>query len=153
MHSTHDTIFTHAGDRMQLIIDSYARLTGHALLSESATCPETLWHAPFAVIAHSTEADPIFFYGNKTAIELFETDAASLIAIPSRHSAKPVNREERARLFERVAQAGFIDDYAGDRITTTGREFRIEQATVWNLLDENNEIQGQAARFDSWLWL
>lgn len=138
---------------MQLIIDSYARLTGRPLLSESDSRPEGLWQAPFAVIAHSTEPDPIFFYGNKTAIELFETDAVRLIAMPSRLSAKPVNRKERTRLFERVAQADFIDDYAGDRITVTGREFRIEQAIVWNLLDENDDIQGQAARFDSWLWL
>ena len=151
MQNDRTTMFAHAGDRMQLIIDSYARLTGRVLLAEFEANSDGLWRAPFAVIAHSTGTDPIFFYGNKTAIKLFETDAPSLIEMPSHHSAKPANREERARLFEQVAQAGFIDDYAGDRVTTTGREFRIEQATVWNLLDENNQINGQAARFDSWL--
>lgn len=146
-------IFAHAGDRMQLIIDSYARLTGRPLLPRSKADPEGLWNAPFAVIAHSTETDPLFFYGNKTAIELFETDASGLIAMPSRLSAQPINRAERARLFERVAQRGFIDDYAGDRVTASGREFRIERATVWTLFDESDEIHGQAAFFDHWLWL
>ena len=153
MQNDRTTMFAHAGDRMQLIIDSYALLTGRRLLPESEANPDGLWRASFAVIAHSAESDPIFFYGNKAAIELFETDAPSLIEMPSRLSARPVNRKERARLFERVVQSGFIDDYAGDRVTATGREFRIEQATVWNLLDENNQINGQAARFDSWLRL
>ncbi len=153
MASDRDLIFAHAGDRMQLIIDSYARLTGRSLLPSSRSDPDGLWNAPFALVAHSTEADPIFFYGNRTAIALFETDASGLIAMPSRHSAKQVNREERARLFDRVAEFGFIDDYAGDRVTTTGKEFRIEQATVWTLLDDNDEIKGEAACFDRWLWL
>ena len=146
-------IFAHAGDRMKLIIGSYARLTGRQLLPDADANPEGLWRAPFALIAHSIEADPIFFYGNRTAIELFETDAPNLIAMPSRLSAKPVNRDERDRMFQRVAQHGYIDDYAGDRVTTKGREFRIAQATVWTLVDEYNAIKGQAARFDSWLWL
>lgn len=146
-------IFAHAGDRMQLIVESYARLTGRPLLPMSDADPDELWNAPFALIAHSIEADPIFFYGNRTAIELFGTGAPGLIAMPSRLSVKPVNRAERDLLFRRVARDGFIDDYAGDRVTTRGREFRIEQATVWTLLDGNDEIQGQAARFDNWLWL
>tara|TARA_B110001454_G_scaffold209723_1_gene223504 strand:+ start:16525 stop:17010 length:486 start_codon:yes stop_codon:yes gene_type:complete len=151
--SDRDIIFAHAGNRMQLIIDSYVRLTGRCLLPMTEANPEKLWEAPFALVAHSTEADPIFFYGNKTAITLFATDASGLIAMPSRLSAKPINRAERSRLFERVAQHGFIDDYAGDRVTTTGWEFRIKQATVWTLFDNHNEIKGHAALFDDWTWL
>lgn len=153
MPDNRSIIFAHAHDRMQLIIDSYARLTGRPILPVSQANPNGLWQAPFAVIAQATEADPIFFYGNRTAIALFETDAAGLIGIASRRSAKPANRAERASLFERVAREGFIDDYAGDRVTAKGREFRIEQATGWTLADEDNVIKGQAARFDSWLWL
>ena len=104
------------------------------------------------MVAHDIEADPVFFYGNRVALELFETDAAQLIRMPSRLSAKAVDRDERERLFERVRRQGFIDDYAGDRVTTTGRQFRIERATVWNLVDTDDAIGGQAARFDAWRW-
>lgn len=145
-------IFDHAGDRIQLIADSYARVTGRSLLPGDRVEADSLWHAPFVVVAHDIEADPVFFYGNRVALELFETDAAQLIRMPSRLSAKAVDRDERERLFERVRRQGFIDDYAGDRVTTTGRQFRIERATVWNLVDTDDAIGGQAARFDAWRW-
>ena len=48
---------------------------------------------------------------------------------------------------------GFIDDYAGIRISKTGRRFRIAQATVWNLLDERGIYSGQAAMFLRWEFL
>jgi PAS domain-containing protein len=146
-------IFDHAGDRMRLIIDSYASVTGRPLLPWAQVDADSLWQADIIVVAHATEADPIFFYANKAALDLFGTDAAQLIRMPSRLSAKAVNRDERERLFERVRRQGFIDDYAGDRVTATGREFRIERATVWNLVDVDNAIRGQAARFDTWRWL
>ena len=34
--------------------------------------------------------------------------------------------------------------------SATGRRFQIEQATVWNLIDEQDAIHGQAATFDRW---
>lgn len=138
---------------MRLIIDSHALVTGRPLLPGAQADADGLWQAALIVVAHATEADPVFFYANKAALDLFGTDAAQLIRMPSRHSAKAVNRDERERLFERVRRQGFIDDYAGDRVTATGREFRIERATVWNLVDADNAIQGQAARFDAWRWL
>lgn len=147
------TIFDHAGDRMQLIVDSHALVTGRSLLPGDHVDADRLWHAPFVVVAHATEADPVFFYANKAGLELFQIDAAQLIRMPSRLSARPVDRDARDRLFERVRQQGFIDDYAGDRVTTTGRAFRIEQATVWNLVDADKSVRGQAARFDAWQWL
>ena len=61
-----------------------------------------------------------------------------------------MERQERARQLERVRRDGFIDDYAGVRISATGKRFRIEQAVVWNLIDGNGEIHGQAATFDRW---
>jgi hypothetical protein len=54
-------------------------------------------------------------------------------------------------LLERVRDHGFIDDYAGVRVSATGRRFRIERAVVWNLLDEAGRLHGQAATFAHWL--
>lgn len=63
---------------------------------------------------------------------------------------------DRTTIFEHAGdrmRQGFIDDYAGARVTATGREFRIERATVWNLVDAADAIGEQAARFDAWRWL
>jgi len=143
MDAAEGLIAASAGPRLGLIAQSYARLTGLSL-------PEPLWTAPCVILAHGTQDDPIFFYGNRLALELFEMTAAAHIATPSRLSAEPVAREERARLLAQVAARGFIDDYAGVRVSATGRRFRIERATVWNLLDANGAVHGQAATFSDW---
>ena len=78
---------------------------------------------------------------------------AELTRTPSRLTAEAPNREERARLLAAVTAQGFIDDYSGIRISKTGRRFRIQQATVWNLLDDQGHYCGQAACFSQWHFL
>jgi hypothetical protein len=109
-----------------------------------------LFEAPFVVVSHGTQADPILNYGNRTALELWETDFASLTAMPSRLTAEAPERAERARLLERTARDGYVDDYRGVRISTSGRRFLIEQAIVWNLVDAAGRPVGQAATFAHW---
>lgn len=138
-----------AGSRLALIAESFARLTGHALLDAPVTAA-ALWRAPMVILAHGTGADPVFFYGNALALELFELTAEALLRTPSRLSAETPDRAERARLLDEVARRGFIDDYAGVRVSSTGRRFRIEQATVWNLVDAAGGLHGQAAAFARW---
>jgi hypothetical protein len=92
----------------------------------------------------------VFNYGNRAALELFEMSWRDFVALPSRESAEPVNREERRKLLDRVSSHGFVDDYRGVRISSTGRRFRIEEATVWNVLDESNVYRGQAAVIFRW---
>ena len=75
---------------------------------------------------------------------------ADFVGLPSRYSAEPVNREARAELLARVARDGYIDDYAGVRISATGQRFRIEAATVWHLVAADGSVHGQAATFDRW---
>jgi hypothetical protein len=136
----------------RLIVDSHGRVVGRPLL-EHGEVPDpwsALWLAPKAIVAHGTQADPVFCYGNRMALELFELDFAAFTALPSRFSAEPLAREERAILLERVSRFGFIDDYAGIRISSTGKRFRIERATVWNLVDEAGLYRGQAAAFSDW---
>src|ERR1035437_6757302 len=106
---------------LALIAESFQRLTGKPLVDDPS--PESLWNAPRVIVAHGTEADPVFFYGNRMALDVFEMDFASFTRLPSRYSAEPMNREERARLLERVSRDGFIDDYAGVRISATGKRF------------------------------
>ena len=49
-----------------------------------------------------------------------------------------------------VTTHGFIDDCSGVPISSTGQRFHIDQATVWNLLDDNGNKIGQAATFAQW---
>jgi hypothetical protein len=76
--------------------------------------------------------------------------AGQLARTPSRLSAEFAERADRDRLLQAVARRGFIDDYAGVRVSSTGRRFRIEQAAVWNLVDAAGDIHGQAAAFARW---
>lgn len=118
-----------------------------------AELSERIFHAPFVLVSHGTESDPILNYGNQSALALWEMSWAELTSTPSRLTAEAPNREERARLLAAVTARGFIDDYAGIRISKTGRRFRIAQATVWNLLDERQNYCGQAAMFSRWEFL
>ncbi len=116
-------IEAHAGRaRIALIAESHLRLTGRALAS-----PDALWDLPAAVVAHGTEDDPVFFYGNRAALTLFEFPAAEFIRLPSRLSAVPQAREERARMLAAVAEHGFIDDYSGVRTARSGTPIRNER--------------------------
>lgn len=139
-----------AGMRLALIAESFRRLTGGDLVDPVADLAAGLWTAPRVILAHGTQADPIFFYGNRMALELFELSARALTGMPSRLSAEAPVREERARLLERVSADGYIADYSGVRISATGRRFRIAQAVVWNLIDGAGTVHGQAASFDRW---
>lgn len=136
--------------RLRLIVDSYRRLTGKVLVAPASgdadAVRQALWQASFAVVAHGTEDDPIFFYGNRYALRCFEMSEAEFVTMPSRLSAEPVAREARARLLEQVARKGYVDDYSGMRIASSGRRFMIN-GTVWNLVDETGICHGQAAAF------
>lgn len=137
--------------RLSLIAESYGRLLGKPLVKPRADIAAALWEAPRVIVAHGTEADPVFFYGNRLALQVFEMSFEDFARLPSRFSAEPLLREERARLLARVTRDGYIDDYAGVRISASGRRFRIEQAVVWNLIDAAGICHGQAASFDQWI--
>ena len=114
---------------------------------------KNVFAAPFVLVAHGTEADPVLNYGNAAALKLWEMSWEELTRTPSRLTAEAPNREERARLLAAVTERGFIDDYSGIRISKNGRRFRIAQETVWNLLDERGNFSGQAAMFSRWEFL
>jgi len=141
-----------ARQRVSLLVSSYHRLTGRHLVEPStADLWHACWNAPRVVVAHGTEADPIFFYGNRRALSCFELDFEHFTRLPSRYSAEPLLREERDALLARVREHGFIDDYAGVRVSASGKRFRIERAVVWNLVDEAGLRHGQAATFEHWV--
>ena len=138
---------------VQMLLDSFTRLLGRDLIPRDASPVEQarrLFESPFVVVSHGTEADPVLNYGNAAALALWEMDWAAFVQTPSRLTAEPVHRDERARLLERTSRDGYVDDYSGIRISQSGRRFRIEQAIVWNLVDAAGTHRGQAATFDRW---
>jgi hypothetical protein len=142
-------------DHAAILCASYQRLTGRDLIvaDSNRSLAEALYRAAFVVLSHGMESDPIFNYANLTAQRLFEMSWAQITALPSRFSAEPLSREERARLLAAVSEHGFIDDYRGVRVSATGRRFMIERATVWNLSDQRGKPAGQAATFAEWVML
>ena len=143
-------------DHAKRLRRSFHALTGRDLLDPALSpeaAAEALFHAPFVVLSHDAAPDPILTYGNRIALELFELSWEALTRMPSRLTAEAPNRAERARLLAEVAARGFIDDYSGVRISRTGRRFRIERVTVWNLTDDAGQPCGQAATYRTWRYL
>lgn len=67
-------------------------------------------------------------------------------------TAEPVNRATRAKMLEQASKQGYIDNYRGIRISSTGQRFAIAGAIIWNLTDEWGRNCGQAATFSDWQW-
>lgn len=133
-----------------LLTDSYARLVGNALVAHGQG-PDWLYRdAPFAVLAHNTEADPRFVYANHAAQRCFEYPWEEFTTLPSRLSAEALNRPERQSLLEAVRDNGYMAGYRGWRIAKSGRRFLIEDGVVWQLTDRRGAIHGQAATFPRW---
>jgi MEKHLA domain len=143
-------------EHTQVLLDSFRRWVGRELIPRVGTPREqarTLFLAPFVVVSHGTQSDPVLSYGNRAALDLWEMDIETLLRTPSRLTAEPLHRDERSRLLQRTSRDGFVDDYSGIRISSSGRRFSIDRAIVWNLVDAAGERVGQAATFDDWKFL
>lgn len=134
----------------RLILSNYRRLFGCDLVTPCEA--EVLFAAPFAVLSALGPfgSDHLFNYANRQALELFEYDWDEITGKPSSASAEPVHRDERRRLLDEVGKHGFIENYSGIRISKNGRRFRIQKATVFNLLDAKGNRVGQSATFADW---
>jgi hypothetical protein len=146
----------------RFLCQSFQKWTGEALVElpddlVMSTCSDldlaiaqALFNAPFAVLSHGLETDPILSYGNQTALTLWQMSWADFTQMPSRLTAEPISRQERDRLLTEAASQGFISGYRGVRIASTGARFWIENAMIWDVLDDLGNKRGQAARFDTW---
>lgn len=134
-----------AGALLGLLAVSFQRLTSRALTPDG-----DVWGAQAAILAHDTHSPPRFTYGNARALELFKLTATDFLGRPSHTSAEPAHRDERARMFARLEADDVVTGYAGVRIAADGTQFRIEDAVIWNLVDEAGTRHGQAAWFDKW---
>lgn len=140
----------------QRLLRSFQYWTATPLLSvvgSTVEIAQALFEAPFVVVSHGTEADPVLNYGNRMALRLWEMDWQQLTSIPSRYTAEPMERSQRERLLAQAKQQGYINDYRGIRISSTGKRFWIENVVIWDVLDEENRCCGQAASFSQWQFI
>jgi len=133
-----------------LLTGSYRRTTGRDLVPPELTRQEGIrWlyeDAPFGLLAHDTAPDPVFVYGNRNAQRRFEYSWDELTTLPSRLSAEAPERAARENFLRQVAEKGYVDNYEGIRISKSGKRFAIANVTVWQLIDADGMIRGQAAR-------
>ena len=137
-------------NQAELICRSFLYWLKRPLIVPSDCLGESLFEAPIVVVSHGIEANPIFNYANRLALSLFKMNWDDFVLLPSEKSAEPLARSDRQRLLSTVDRKGYIIKYAGERVDSLGQKFRISNGIVWNLVDQEGSLQGQAACFDNW---
>ena len=140
---------------VQLVADSYQKLLGTSLIAgnTSEQISEALFHAPFVLVSHDTQTNPIYNYANQTALQLWSLSWDEFTQTPSAATTEPEARSDRQAMLKQAAERGYIDNYRGVRIASNGKKFVIEGVTLWNVTDESGQKCGQAATFPRWTWL
>ncbi len=111
------------------------------------------------ILCHDGAEDPRFVYVNLAAAALWKMRVEQMIGMPSRLSAPPERRHERASALAEAGQRGVLVGYTGERIAADGTRFIIEDATLWSVELPSDGLPGevptggglgQAAVFDRW---
>ena len=140
----------------QYLLDSYAHWIKQELIERNGTPleqAERLFNSTFVVASHGIENDPILNYGNQAALNLWMMDWQQFTQTPSRLTAEAPNREERSRMLQQARTQGYISDYRGVRISSTGQRFLVDQAIIWNIYKPDGTTIGQGATFSTWKFL
>jgi hypothetical protein len=140
---------------VQIVLNSFRHWTNRELIERGGSPEEqarAVFEAPYVVVSHGAEADPILNYGNRIALDLWMMDWGEFSRTPSRCTAEPMDQGERQRMLEEAATRGYYSAYRGVRVSKTGRRFLVEDAIVWNLMAEGHRC-GQAASFSKWTLL
>lgn len=143
-------------EQTDLILRSYRRWFRRDLIAPVSNLYEqarALFEAPMVVAASDNAEEPRLIYGNCKALELWQLPWDEFTRMPARQTAEPLEQAARDLLLDEVRKNGFISDYSGVRISSTGRRFWIKQATVWNLIGEKEEYLGQAVLFNEYDYL
>ena len=146
------------------ILQSHQLAFGAPLIAPLAAdaTPEQWAQALFAservVLAHdgadpAGDPGPRLIYANRSALRLWRRSWAELVGMPSRLTAEPGARQERAQALLRARSQQAIANYSGIRIDSQGRRFQIEGARVFTLFNAAGEACGQSATFACWHWI
>lgn len=142
-----------------MLLSSHQRAFGTPLLASLAggatprQAAQEVFAADRAVLAHDGSADPRLIYANASALRLWRRRWSEMVGLPSRLTAAPAERQERAQALALAQEQEALQGYRGIRVDSAGRRFRIERAKLWTLRDGQGLTLGQAASFASWWWL
>lgn len=134
--------------QLALIEQNYQRYKGELLPVPAGITSRLEWihqHAPYGLLAHNNNSDPVFIYANHHACQSFGYPIKQLLGMPSRFSAAATDRAERQQLLDTVSQRG-ISAYSGPRINSQGQTLMLYDGYVWQLYN-NDQLYGQAALF------
>ena len=142
-------------EHIQLLFSSFHHWTGEPLMPISGNdSPEEiadlLFNADFIVISHGSQADPIFNYGNQKALDLWQMDWQTFTSMPSRYTVEPMEHDEREKLLAQANSQGYVSNFRAIRIASNGDRFYINNAILWNVIDKEGKLWGQAATFRDW---
>jgi hypothetical protein len=111
---------------------------------------QEVFAADRAVLAHDGAADPRLIYANAAALRLWARCWREMVGLPSRLTAEPAERRERAAALAQAQRQEALTGYRGIRVDSAGGRFHIEGARLWTLRDGRGEVRGQAATFSAW---
>lgn len=136
-------------DHVKKLLDSFENLTGNKIINRSS--PEEdfkkIEESSFVLVSHNGAEDPILNYGNPFALNLWEMSWDQFIQTPSKKTAEEDLRSKRKEMLSIAEKQGYFNGYEGVRISSSGKRFKIKNAIIWNVLDENGNKTGQAAYF------
>lgn len=134
-----------AAEYARLLAESFQRVVGRALCGGDPALG--LWDLPHPLVSHGTEADPIFRYANRAALDLWQMGWDDFTRLPSRLSAQddPAIQTDRSRYLSEAAARGWVADYTGIRVSAKGQRFRIADTILWTVRDGAGLVHGQAA--------
>lgn len=138
------------------LLYSYRHWTGKSLLPDihdDVLLSRALYFAPFIVVSHGRETDPIFNYANLAAQKLWKIDWNDFTAMPSRLSAEPIEEQRRNELLEEGKMRGITYLKEGIRVDKNGRKFFIRDVVLFNLLDADHTFLGQGAVYENWEYM
>ena len=136
-------------EHIKNVLNSFEKLTGKTIINRSN--PEMdfleIENGEFVLVSHNGADDPVLNYGNQFALKLWEMNWDEFIKTPSRKTAEPDLRVQREKMLSIVSKQGYFDNYEGIRVSSSGKQFKIKNAVIWNVKNEQGECTGQAAYF------
>ena len=109
------------------ILASHRSMFGNSLYNlpiNDNDAAKTLHLAPYALLSHGLGKDPLFTYGNQTALRLFELTWEEMLLTSSRASAESGNQKAREEFMQNVIKNGYAKGYSGVRISSMGKNSR-----------------------------
>lgn len=128
----------------------FLELSGKNLPFPSGISDPYRWldeNAPYSILAHNCNDDPVFVYANKFALSCFKYSQDEMLLLPSRLSVAIGKREEREILLNSVKQDGIAYNCTGERIDKYDNNFSIYDGIIWQLKEKKGKVWGQGALF------